>query len=585
MEEKNYAKAAACCCKLLAHDPNNLDGLRNLAIIDLAGERTERALTLINKAVSLRSDVDSIWHVKAQCHSKLGQEIEAKQAIAQASNLGMDEEKLLYEAYESLKKSNIEGAISIAREFIELNNGEFDASLLPSFNEMLRYCCFDIEKKINWLDKALEVHPACFPALSLALLYLCSTKEDHQRLAELGKRYSEWCLSECNNKPLPTLPPSSITGRRIKIGFVSGDFRTHVVAKFLLPLVENLNSNLFEIFCFSTIDKIDDSYRQRFEKVAECIDLDGLDSHDFACKVREYGIDVCIDTAGFTAHNKSQSFAWRMAPIQITMIGYPGSTFTPNMDYIVMDKIFRPEDSWMYSEEALMLDGCPWCFEAPDESIKVAEDPPQCEDNIIIFGSLNNPYKIRSETIKLWSLALKATPNSQMAIVRQEAQSFTYQKNLISEFKKYGIDNDRLVIVNHNNRNIHYLDCYNRIDVALDSYPFTGGTTTMEAILMGVPVVTLQGSNIHQRMSSFCLHYSDLGDCIAKTPDEYAAIASRLAQDVERLRKIRRNVGKLRLAKQGLSDGEGYARRFEKSLLAEMRKRGLLSDDWEKSHD
>lgn len=579
MANQEYTKAAPCYCKALVYDPNNLDCLRNLAIIDFADDRSEAALELINRAVNLRTNVASLWHVKAKCHGKLGDTEEARKAIDQAVDQGMDRHALLVEISGLLQAEDPDGATELLLTLLVDTNYELKPEWISIIGTLRKQACFELERKIDWLDLAAEAHPSSFSGLSLNLLPLADTLENNRKLVHLQERYYQWCLEECAKDPLPPLASPPIQGRRIRLGIVSGDFSNHVVARFLLPVVETLDPQSFELLCFSTRDKVEDAARQRFEAVATFADVDPRQPRQLAARVREANLDVCIDTAGFTAYTGLQSFSWRLAPLQLSMIGYPGSTYVPQIDLLLANQTYRPLEPWMHSEALLDLKQSFLAMEIQDDLMEVSPEPPQTKDDIILFGCLVNPYKYQANTIQLWAEVLKATPNSEMAILRPEGKSFGFQKNLIAEFARHGIDKDRLVIINNRGRNIPYYDCYNSIDVALDSMPVTGGTTTYDALSMGVPVVTLKGLNSHQNLSAAIVEMAGLSDCIASTEAEFVAIASRLAQDVERLRQLRQNAYQLRKHPNGPFDTKGFAKSFEQALLQELRQRGLLAPE------
>ena len=575
-----HNQAAACYCKALVIDPRNLDCLRNLVIVDQTAGKHEQALDLINQALSIRTDIASLWCVKVQCLGSLGREAEAQAAIDEACHLGLERNTLLLDLCTRLVKDKPDDAIKIARSLLQNAGPETVSECISLIGICRQYACFELEKKIDWWEATDRIDPSLVPSIALNLQPLAGSIEDNKSLSALVARYGDWCREQCLANPLPELPVAPIEARRIRIGIVSGDFCNHVVARFLLPLLEALDSERFELVCLSTRSRVDDDTRRRFEAIASVVDVAGCQPRAVAEQARAQHLDLCIDAAGFTAYSASQAFAWRMAPLQLNMIGYPGSTFVPNMDLLLSDPVLKPDHDWMHSEELLSMEGLAYCMEPPDPGVPITETLPQIEHGFINFGILVNPYKFHQETIRLWADVLKATPNSQMAIVRPECRSLSFQANILSEFAKNGIPANRVIIVNNHGRNIHHLDCYNKIDVVLDSMPMTGGTSTYEAVLMGLPVITMDGPSYHQRISRTILHHAGLADCIANTNDEYVGLASAMAQNLERLRALRQQAHTLRLALGGLCDGAAYARRFEKALLEAFDRRRLLGGTW-----
>lgn len=581
LESGLNAEAAAVYCKALAYDGNNLDCLRNLASIDLEAERFDQALSLINQALSIRQDIHSLWSIKVQCLASQGLDKEAQEALNAGFGNGHERRKVQVELVNRLAKKNPDASIRLVRQILYCHKGPLGDSLIGLLPIARQYGCFDLENSICLLQESKEVDPSLLESLFIFLFPVTCALSENKIFVDIQTKYRDWCGHNILSNPLPTMSADNVvTSRKLRIGIIGGDFCNHVVARFLLPLLENLDKKLYDIFCFSTKSRVDDEMRKRFEEIAVIKDVDPLYPRALAQAVRLHNLDLCIDAAGFTAYGASQAFAWRMAPLQLSMIGYPGSTFVPNMDLLLADEQLAPAEPWMYTEKLFKVAGGAFCMEHPDPSIAINPEPPQATHGFINFGILVNPYKYNRRCVRLWASVLKATPNSQIAIVRPECRSFEFQENVINEFKRYGIGKERIIIVNNHARGFSWLDCYNKIDVVLDTFPMTGGTSTYDAILMGVPVVTLIGTNYHQRLSASVLSSAGQERFIAESEAEYIRIASDVAQDIESLRKIRLHAVDLQAQPDGICDGKSYARRFQLALLSLMDKRRMLGPDW-----
>jgi tetratricopeptide (TPR) repeat protein len=234
MESGDHNQAAYCYCKALTIDPNNLDCLRNLAIIDLATDKAEQALELINRALAIRKDISSLWNVKIQCLGSLGRSTEAKALLDIAINQhGLERKALLLDLVTRLSKPNPDEAVRIARSLLEEYAGELDEGLFSLVGITRQYGCFELEDSINWWEESKSLSPSVIPSVLLNLLAIAGTEEESRSLALLQRKFYDWCLELCDSDSLQPLIKTRVSNRPIRIGVVSGDFCNHVVARFL----------------------------------------------------------------------------------------------------------------------------------------------------------------------------------------------------------------------------------------------------------------------------------------------------------------------------------------------------------------
>ncbi|MGB7565740.1 MAG: hypothetical protein WBM08_13455, partial [Prochlorococcaceae cyanobacterium] len=257
--------------------------------------------------------------------------------------------------------------------------------------------------------------------------------------------------------------------------------------------------------------------------------------------IQSDGVHVLFDLTGFTQSSRTACFAWRPAQVQVSWLGFPGSTGLPQMDHLLLDRYLSPADPALISETPLVSAGSSVCFGAMAE-LPITPVLPEMQRGFFTFGSLNNPYKFTRSTIARWARVLAALPESRFLFVRREFDSFYLRQHLVAEFGRYGIASGRLAFFNNREIRRHYLDCYNEIDLSLDTFPVTGGTTTIDALWMGVPVVALEGPNVHQRVCSAILQHAGHGEWIARDDDQFQEIALGLAADRELRAWLRQNL-------------------------------------------
>ncbi len=292
-------------------------------------------------------------------------------------------------------------------------------------------------------------------------------------------------------------------------------------------------------------------------------DVRSMSNHDLADRIRGNRIDILVDLTGHTGNNRLLTFTRKPAPVQVTYLGYPNTTGMPSINYRLTDAWVDPPgmtDSY-YTEVLVRLPHGFLCYQAPSGSPDVG--PPPCmERHQITFGSFNNLAKISPETITLWASILRAVPDSRLIVKNLSLQDETTRKQLHDKFLKYGVLTEQLELLPPEYQLSSHLAKYQQVDIALDTFPYNGTTTTCEAMWMGVPVITLAGNMHAGRVGISILSQLGLDECIAQTTDEYVAIAGKLAADKERLAELR---GSLRekMSKSTLCDGAGFAQAIE----------------------
>jgi protein O-GlcNAc transferase len=408
----------------------------------------------------------------------------------------------------------------------------------------------------------------------LEMLAVTGTPAEIDRLADYHKEWGRRLSMRVNLEPLPPAAPRTPRDK-LRIGFVSSDLRAHSVSKFMQPLFENYDRDRIEVFCYSPTIEHGDQVQARFMATVDRFTfVDNRSDREVAGIVRDDEIDILIDLHGFTRNHKLTMMALKPAPVQIAWLGYPFTTGVPEIDYVLVDPLCRPlNDDWL-TETPLEMPESWVCFGSfPDVPIS-AELPFERNDGNITFGTMNNPYKFTRQVIDCWARVMREVEGSRFIIVRPECSSMTFRKNFAGEFERRGITPERIFFVNnqaHGLMNLHY---YDEMDITLDTFPVAGGTTTCDAMWMGVPVVAMVGPSMHQRLGYSLLTNGGMGDLCVETEDEFVAVAVELADAHDLLRQVR-HTQRQALQQSPLCDAPRFTRNFE-ALMFEVAARHSL---------
>jgi protein O-GlcNAc transferase len=347
--------------------------------------------------------------------------------------------------------------------------------------------------------------------------------------------------------------------RRLRIGYVSPDFRDHVIGRNLLPMFQHHDRKKFEIVCYSQVLRPDAATGQFRGKADGWRSILGISDEKVAEQIRTDRIDILVDLALHMAKNRLLVFARKPAPVQVTFAGYPGSTGLETMDYRLTDPYLDPPglDDEFYSEKSYRLPHSFWCYDPLGAGVAVNALPAQTQGHIT-FGCLSNFCKVNEPVVRLWARVLKTVDRSRMVILCPEGN---HRQRLLDLLQREGIDSDRIELVAQLPR-IKYLELYHRIDVGLDGFPYNGHSTSLDSFWMGVPVVTLVGKTVVGRAGVSQLSNLGLTELIANAADEYVRIAGELAGDLPRLAELRGTL-RQRMEASPLMDAAGFTRGIE----------------------
>lgn len=353
--------------------------------------------------------------------------------------------------------------------------------------------------------------------------------------------------------------------RRIRVGYVSPDFREHSVCYFFLPLLEEHHSDAVETFCYADV-KRPDAMTTRIKGLTDhWRSIVGLSDEDVARKVYEDRIDILVDLAGHTANNRLLVFARKPAPVQVTWLGYPNTTGMPVMDYRITDDVVDPVGAAdpYYTERLTRLSQGFLCYAPPEEASDISSLPALREGRVT-FGSFNNLPKMNKRVVKVWSKILSMVPGSSLLLKSKPLMDEGVRRRYLKMFSMWGISAERIVFEGYTQTTREHLSLYNRVDIGLDPFPYNGTTTTCEALWMGVPVVTLMGNRHSSRVGASILSRVGLQELICGTEADYVNRAVALAADLERLKTLRTQMRE-RLTGSPLCDAASFAGMVEDS--------------------
>ena len=351
--------------------------------------------------------------------------------------------------------------------------------------------------------------------------------------------------------------------RRLRIGLVSPNLGRHPVGFFVVSFVQHRHEHEVELICYS--DRKPDELTQRLMELSdEWTDARGISDEALSQRIRSERIDILIDLAGHTAKNRLLVFARKPAPIQVKWVGYAGSTGLSAMDYLIADYQHVPEGAERhYSERVIRLPDGYICYEPPDYAPQAGPLPFE-RNGFITFGCFNNPAKINDDVLSAWAEILKAVRNSRLILKYGNMDAEGNRNRILDQFGAHGVDESRLTLEGKSPHS-ELLGRYNDVDIALDTFPYTGGLTTCEALWMGVPAITKPGETFASRHSLSHLKNAGVPELVADDLPDYVSKAVELANDVPRLTGLRSGLRE-RMAKSALCDGEKFATDFTSAM-------------------
>ncbi len=522
-------QAESCYRRAVELDPAHKPAWTNLGMLLSKAGRTKEALSAYEQALSHGPGLAETFNAKGQLLQRIHRPDEAEDA---------------YRAAISADSQSAEAQANLGR--LRLEQGR-------------------VPEAVDCLRNALRLRPddaRAHDALLFARIFLTADDAAEVRAAEERR----WAQRHANpfTPASPRFPNDKTPSRRLRVGYVSPYFREHCQSLFTLPLLRSHDRAAVEIFCYSDTRNQDTITTQLRSHVDVWRDVLRLSDEELAAQVRADQIDVLVDLTMHLAENRALVFARKPAPVQVCWLAYPGSTGMQAMDYRISDPHLDPPgiNEALYVETTLRLPGAFWCYDPLDTESSVAPLPAE-RNRRVTFGCLNNFCKINTPVLELWARVLRATPDSRITILAAEGR---HRANALGVLRENGVTPDRVTFVTHRPRT-EFLHLFDEIDIALDTFPSNGHTTSLDGLWMGVPVVTLVGNTATGRAGLCQLTLLQLPELIARTPDEYVRVATELAGDLPRLLALRTSLRE-RLRQSPLTDAQRFARNMESAYRA-----------------
>jgi len=589
------SEADAICREILAANPSHAEACQLLGTIAHEKGHQEDAIGLMQRAISLSPNIVA-WRVNlAALLGKAGKADEALPHLAAAlrlkgnipelhNNMGATLEALdrLPEAVDAFRKAillrpgyaephynlanalkrmgKVEQAVSSYREAIRLRHdyAKAYAGLSSALMDLAQ-----LDEALQCLRKAMELQPKN-PGAHSSYLYSAHYHPD-QSAQMLFEEHVEWGRRHADPIRARLLPHQNDRGtdRRLRVGYFSPDFREQTVPRFIGAALTNHDHDRFEIFCYSDVKK-PDAVTERLSKLPDhWRDVRGKSDPQLEQIIRDDAIDILIDLRGHASGNRMMLFARKPAPIQVNMVGYFDTTGLRSIDYRVTDEQQDPPGAEQFHVEQLIRirPSC-WCYSAEEDDPPVAPTP-ALSKRYITFASLNKVVKVSAPCAKLWARVLDAIPGSRLLLPAAEGDSSGIVRGTLA---RMGLPPDRLDLVGKTRTRRAYLERFGQIDIALDTFPFNGITTTCDGLWMGVPLVSLSGGTTVSRAGRSILSAVGLAQLATDKPDEFVRTCIDLASDIRRLNDLRLGL-RQRMADSPLMDHRGFARQLEAAYI------------------
>ncbi|KAA0083844.1 O-linked N-acetylglucosamine transferase, SPINDLY family protein [Trinickia soli] len=519
------AAAAASFRKCLAINPDFAEAHSNLGNVLRELGEADAAADHCRRAIALQPDC-------GQAYNNLGNALKTQNKLADAAACYLQARSLLPH----------EPQVALNLGIVLRETGEHKAA-------------------IEAFRQALALRPSWGEAWS-NLLFTLSFAQDVAPRDYLAEARAFGCFAGERARPFTDWLVDRTPGAALRIGFVSGDFRTHPVGFFLESVLAHLDPARVQLFAYST-RPYEDALTQRLKpSFAQWRSLVGLADEAAAEAIRNDGVHILLDMSGHTDSNRLPVLAWKPAPVQASWIGYFASTGLPAIDYVLGDQwVLPPEEAEHFVERPWRLPHGYLCFTPPEPAVEI--DAAWAGDTArpLTFGCFSDLVKVNDRVVAVWSRILHAVPDAKLFLKAQQLADAAQRAATLARFAAHGVAADRLVMEGPSPR-ADYLAAYNRVDISLSPFPYPGGTTTAESLWMGVPVLCRHGDRFLGHLCESVLHSVDLGDWIAADDDAYVARAVACARERPALAALRSGLRE-RVLNSTLCSPDRFARTLE----------------------
>ena len=524
-------------------------------------KKSENAIEYFHKAIKIKPNFAQAFHSLGTANERLGNKKESLKNYQEAIKIKPD----YAEVFDSMgvvlgDLAKYEESIESFNKAIELNPNYEQAynNLGNALSHLGRY-----DEATKVYQKAIKIKPN-YPKAYSNLLFNLNYKIDFDPAfyLSIAKKFRLDCMPEKKNLILKKKYQKN--PKKLKLGFVSADFGNHPGGFFTLSTLRELKNKNFELIAYATTDRKDE-FSHHFKTLFSKWNLvEKKTDEEIVKQIMADDVHILFDLQGHSANNRLTVFMYKPAPIQLTWLGQ-GSTGIPEIDYFIGSPHITPKnEDKNYVEKVLRLPEISQCFTPPDFDVEI-NDLPANKNNFITFGCVNKLTKINDKVIELWSKILLSVSNSKLILKNKDFDSNIIYENTLNRFKKNSIDKNRLIFLGESKTRKELLTIYNKIDIALDPFPFQGNTSTCESVWMGVPVLTLRGDRYLYHFGESINSNLGMDNWIANTEKEYISKAVQHSEDLNALSKIRMNLRKTAL-KSPVFNAQRFAENFNNML-------------------
>jgi protein O-GlcNAc transferase len=555
----DYTGAAECFQRVIALRPQMYQAYHNLANLLRTCGRLHEALASAAQAVRLQPDNAACVNNLGTLLHDAGRWSEAVACLRRAVELAPDSADVRTNLGNALADADqLDAAVEAYQTALRLTPdfGPALNNLGNTFKTQAR-----LEEAMGCFRRALATDPTHHYAHSnMVYTALYDPRGDYQALRQEHQRW-EAMHAAAFTRSIAAHENDRDPERRLRVGFVSPNYREHPVGRLVLPLLEHLDRTQVEVFCYSDVTRTDaltDRCRRAADQWREAVPLN---DEQLARLVRQDRIDILVDLVLHMSDNRLLTFARKPAPVQVTWAGYPGTTGLSTVDYRLTDPWLDPPglNDDFYTERSIRLPHSFWCFDPLDGAPEVNAPPSRA--GAVTFGCLNNFCKVNDAVLGLWARVLAQVPGSRLLVLAREGSHRTRTWQVLAQL---GIAPERVGFVSPAPR-MEYLAYHHALDLILDTFPYTGHSTTLDALWMGVPVVSLCGRPAVSRGGLSLLANVGLRELVAESPEAYVATAVELARDPARLAHLRAGLRE-RMRASPLMDAAGFARAVTSAL-------------------
>jgi predicted O-linked N-acetylglucosamine transferase (SPINDLY family) len=552
---KNYDAALESYDQAIAIQPGGAELYNNMGIVLRKKGELKSSIEVFKKALKIKPDNVEAYYNMGNAYKDLGKPKEAIKSYKQVLKIKPDYYEAIYNMGNALKNmGELDEAINRYTQVLKIkpDYADVESNLLHQKQVICEWSDSSYSPRVcNHLGITTD---AVSPFRMIVL--------DDDPIKQL-QRSQKFASEMCNVQPIPILARETKPLQKIRVGYFSADYREHPIAFLMAKIFESHNRELFEIYGYSLNNTFKSDIRSRLENGFDNFrEIQNLSDAEVVALARQDRIDIAIDLTGYTEGCRPNIFALRAAPIQINFLGYPGTMGADFVDYIIVDKNLMPiESQEFYSEKPIYM---PHQFIAQDDSLPIPNEiPPRSELGLpeegFVFCAFHNTYKITPSVFDIWMRLLRNIPGSVLWFNTCNRWAKT---NLSNEAKTRGIDSNRLIFKKERVPREEYHAQFGQADLFLDTFNYSAGSTAIDALWGGIPVLTKLGKSFSTRMAGSFLYSIGLPELVTTTEKEYEEVAIELARDPVRIKSIRAQLAASRMTSP-LFNAELFTRHLE----------------------